>query len=456
VDELDLIVVGGGRGGLEAGRLAARHGLKVTIVERDRTGGRRMPSERVAHALGAAARAIGAGRRVRQVGLDRHEPSFRWARIAERVRAALDAPLRVASGVQLVDGEAVFVEPAAVRVGEQLLRARRLIVATGIEPAAPAIEGGELLLDASLAGLARATLLPSPIAFVGATAEAMVAAQALGRLGAEVIVLDRGLRADGLPDRARLEIERLLEEDGVRVKTGIEVTGIRRNGEAVRIDLRDRGGAPTSIEVRHLIAAISGPPDIAGLELGVPDIEVVPDGIKVDDSLRSSATGVWAIGGAAGRSTDAGDLRQQARVAVRAASLGHKVRYEPELVVQTIATDPPVALVGAGERAAARGGETLVVREAIDAGERSDGCFVELVADRGGRLLGGLVVDPEASAIAGAVALAISEQLDLTELADLAPTGTAAGHALAAAADQLAGSRSSSTWGRLTSRFGRR
>ncbi|MCA1698443.1 MAG: FAD-dependent oxidoreductase, partial [Actinobacteria bacterium] len=145
----DLVVIGGGTGGLVAALIAAGIGARVALVEERRTGGDCLwtgcvPSKTLIAAAGLAHRM----RHADAVGLGPVQPQIDFARVighvqqAQQAIAPHDSPERLRrEGVEVFDGHAGFESPRAVRVEGRRLTFGRAIVATGSEPVVPAVPG---------------------------------------------------------------------------------------------------------------------------------------------------------------------------------------------------------------------------------------------------------------------------------------------------------------------------
>ncbi len=391
----DLVVIGGGAGGLAAAREGARRGAEVVLVQYGPLGGECtftgcVPSKTLieaAHRRESFEQAIAGVRRV-----------------VELVAAAeTDEMLRVA-GVEVVHGWATFLGPGVIDVDGITIRAGKVIIATGSGPATPPIDG---LADADF--LTSDTVweldaLPASLAVLGGGAVGCELAQAFARLGSTVTVieaLDRILPREE-PDASAVVTE-ALAADGATVRVGqvVErVAPLERKG-AVRLHLVDG----STLDADRLFVAAGRAAALDGLGLDAAGVAADRGVITTDESLATTATGVWAVGDVTGRSQLTHAADEMGRIAA-ANALGRfrSRRFRTDTIPSVTFTDPEVARVGITEaEAAGRGGRIAYlpmseVDRAVAANETLG--FIKLIAGPvrligntgGGRILGATIV----------------------------------------------------------------
>ena len=233
--EFDIVVIGGGAGGLVVAAGGAQLGAKVALVERHKLGGDCLWSGCVpSKTLIKSARIAHQMRHADRWALAPANPQPDLARVMERVARVIagiepsDSPARFRGlGVDVILGSGRFVSPEAFAVAGRTLTARNFVVATGSRPTLPPIAG---LADVPY--LTNETLFdlrePVPhLVVIGAGPIGCEMAQAFRRLGSEVTVVDLGPqilpRED--PDVAAVVHARLVAE-GVRFHLGIGVGGV--------------------------------------------------------------------------------------------------------------------------------------------------------------------------------------------------------------------------------------
>ena len=381
----DLVVIGGGTGGLVSAQIAAGLGARVLLAERERTGGDCLwtgcvPSKAL---LAAAARAQDM-RRAADVGLTAVEPEvdlaavMAWVRASQATIAPVDSPERLrATGVEVVHGHARFTGGARIEIDGRVVRFRRAIVATGSRPhAAPGARTTDDIWDVEQ--------LPERLLVRGGGPTGCELAQAFARLGSTVALAERA--------------GRLLGRTSTRSGRGDRLAAARRGrGCAPGVD-----EAPAGFDL--VLDATGRVADTAGLGLESAGIDAGHDGIVVDDRLRTTNRRVYAVGDVvAGAPRQTHVAAHHARVATPNALVGLRGRVERDAVPRVVFTDPEVATVGLGLRAARErwGEKAVVARAGYDEVDRAivsaktDG-FAQLVGDPRGRLVGATIVGPAA------------------------------------------------------------
>ncbi len=250
-DEFDLIVIGGGSAGLTASDFAAKLGLKVALVEKDRLGGDCtwtgcVPSKTLLHIADTVHQMAGASSfrsDYRQGEQPPPQPEVDLKKVMSRVREAVDRvysreepDFMEKSGIRVIQGEARFVDPHTLAVGESRLKARRFLITTGARPFIPPISGLNETSYLTYRSIWDLEALPSSLVVMGAGPIGCELAQAFCRLGSRVTLVegaDRVLLNDK-PEAAQVLAGRLTEE-GVDLRLGQMVERVTQDGPAVRV-----------------------------------------------------------------------------------------------------------------------------------------------------------------------------------------------------------------------------
>ncbi len=423
----DLVILGGGAGGLVVASVAAQLGLRVTLVEKeDRLGGDCLhhgcvPSKTLIH----AARVAWQMRRADAVGLPAVTPEVDLGRVSDHVQAVIDRiqvhddPERFrAYGCEVLFGAARFLDPHRVQVGGRVVRGRRFVIATGASPAVPPIPGlaeAGYLTHLDVFSLRR---LPRRLLVLGGGPVGLELAQAFGRLGSRVMVLQR---ADHLLPREDPELtarlRQCLEAEGLEIHTATAAERVEGAGGEVTVHAGGR-----AFRADALLVATGRRPNTAGLGLEAAGVAVTPGGaIQVDARLRTRRRHIYACGDVCGPFPFTHMAEYQAGIVIRNAVFRLPARVDYRAVPWVTFTDPELARVGPTEaEARARWGAVEVLRFDFRDLDRAltDGATcgqVKLLARRG-RVLGGSILGPQAGELIHEIALAAQTGARLRDL----------------------------------------
>jgi pyruvate/2-oxoglutarate dehydrogenase complex dihydrolipoamide dehydrogenase (E3) component len=420
-----MIVIGAGMAGLNATARAAEAGRTVALIERDEVGGTCLlrgciPSNalvRSAEVAHEARRAAEFGIRVGAVDVDFPAVMARIHAIVDKGVAGTRAWVTSFDGVELILGEATFVGSGEISVGGRVVRAPRIILATGAAPSRPPIPGlaetPHLVSDDVL----QLTELPRRLVIIGGGPIALELGQALGRLGAEVVIVEVQPRL--LPSEEPEIVDALagyLLEEGIQIILGAEIKRVEPTAAGgARLFL---GTASTArvLEADALLVATGRAPAIAQLDLGAAGVLATDHGVAVDARLATNHVGIYAAGDVLGPPWGAfTHVARRLGVAVAENALGlnpHDV--DPDVGPRAIFTDPELATIGLTEDAARAAGYRVKIGTGRFTGGKArawgeERGFVKIVAEAGtGRLLGAHLLAYHGADLIQPVAVAMS------------------------------------------------
>jgi pyruvate/2-oxoglutarate dehydrogenase complex dihydrolipoamide dehydrogenase (E3) component len=407
-DRYDLVVLGGGTGGLVSARVAADVGARVALIERDRVGGDCLWTGCVpSKSLIAAATLAHRMRHADSVGLAPTDPNVDFASVMDRVQRAIrtieaeDPPeLLRNAGIDLVHGSGRFAGPGRIEVDDRELRWRSAIIATGSTPQIPPIPGLDNAGSLSTDTVWELRELPARLVVLGGGPVGCELAQAFARLGSHVTVIEIADRLLLKEDpRASELIASRLRAEGVDVRLEQRVGEARpRPGSDHELVLEGSGEA---VSFDRIIVATGRAPRTADLGLETVGVELDRAGaVAVNTRLRTSARGIFAVGDVTGLLPFTHVAAHHARVATPNALFKARGKVS-ETIPWVTFTDPEVGRVGLTEgEARERWGEKVRVTEfdyakldrAITAGEAYG--FAKLIGDPRGRLVGAMVAAP--------------------------------------------------------------
>ncbi|MGJ3507398.1 dihydrolipoyl dehydrogenase [Enemella sp. A6] len=452
-DATDLVVLGAGSGGYAAALRAAQLGLSVTLIERDLVGGTCLhrgcvPTKAMLHAgdLADAARTAGEwGVACQVTEIDAGTLLARTDQLVHRLHTGLGGLIDKA-GITVVRGEGELIaDGPGVRVGDRVLRADTVVLATGARPRQlPGVElDGERIVTSDQA--LRLNRIPQRVAVIGGGVIGVEFASLWASLGAEVHLVeaaDRLLLAED--DDIAAAFTRAFTRRGIRVRTGVSISQVRREDDLVRIELAD-----DTLEVDAVLVAVGREP-VTDAFAGA-GVDVTETGhVRVDEHLSTSVPGVFAVGDLiAGPQLAHRGFAHGIFVAERAAHASGRLDRRPVLMAdhelpRITYSEPQVASVGLGEQAARDRHGAIEVRTADLAGnaraQLSGGRgMVKLIRAADGPVVGISAVGPGVGELMGEGQLIVGWGAHPEEVAALVHAHPTLGEALGEAHLALAG-----------------
>lgn len=406
----DLIVIGNGSAGDNIARTLGRQGRRVALVEKAHLGGECLNDGCVP------------SKALIEVSREARWRPVTWAEAVARVQAV---QLLVRGndpgggferdGVDLYRAEARFLAPGRVAVGETVLLAPDVVVATGTSPGLPPVPGLAEARPLTNREIFRLAALPRRLAVIGGGPIGLELGQALHRLGAEVTLFEALERIAATEEpEISLELQRLFGFEGIRVVTGARLERVERRADG-EVAIATPEGVFAFDEV--LVAAGRRPVIPPGLEeLG---LERDARGfIAIEPCGRTSVPGVWAAGDVTGKFLFTHYAAYQAHHIARHIAEGMCEPIPDAIVPWAIFTDPEIGHAGMTEAQAKERG--LAVRTGMLAAReldwfRTTGAldgFAKVVVDaETGALLGAHFLCARASTLAGEACLAIQHGL---------------------------------------------
>lgn len=353
----DLAVVGAGPGGYLAAILAAQRGLSVVAIEKEKLGGVCLnwgciPTK-------ALLRAAEQYRWIRDeaekfgilVGEVRHD----FAKVVGRSRRIADQSERGVKflfkkyGVNSVAGTATLLAPGQLRVGDEEIQAKHVILATGARPKTfPGLEpDGERILSYREA-IVRDTQPKSAI-ILGSGAIGLEFAWFWASFGSEVTVVEALPRIAPLEDEeVSAELAKSFKKQGIGLRTGVLCQRVERTESGVRARMADG----SVIEAELALLALGVSPNVEGLGLEGLGVALEKGAIAVDPSYRTNVPGLYAIGDVAGPPALAHAAYAEAHVCVARIVGEHVPDVDYDCMPAATYCQPQVGSVGLTEAAA--------------------------------------------------------------------------------------------------------
>ena len=426
-ESTDVVVIGLGPGGGEVASTLLDDGLDVVGVERELVGGECpywgcIPSKMAVRAADAVAEA-------RRVPLLAGDAVVRpdYTPVARRIRAEAtdnwDDSVAVTrfekAGGRFRRGTAVIEERGRVRVGDEVVTARRgIVIATGSAPVRPPIPGlAESGYWTNREAIA-ATRAPDSLVVLGGGAVGLELAQVFARFGTVVTIVEGAERVLPMeePEASALAAD-ALAADGMTVHAGQRAVAVTRSAGTTSVRLDDG----STVAGAELLVAVGRRPSVAGL--GLEHYGIGGRAVPVDARMRA-ADGLWAVGDVTGVGAFTHLAVHQGRIAA-ADILGRDVAPADYTALPRVTfTDPEIGSVGLTEAGARDAG--LMVRAGTAAVSASSRGFVhgpgnagliKLVVDTDRDLLvGATTAGPAGGEVLGLLALAVHARVPVAAL----------------------------------------
>ncbi|MBN1953550.1 MAG: dihydrolipoyl dehydrogenase [Anaerolineae bacterium] len=459
-EKRDLIIIGGGPGGYVAAIRAAQLGLGVTLVEQEHLGGVCLnwgciPTKsllRNAEVISLLNEGKSFGFTLESVQADYGAAVQRSRRVADRLVKGV-AALMKKNDVQVLEGTGRLTGPDTVQValndGQSIaLQAGHVIVATGSQARAiPGVEvDGERVITARHALEMRE--LPQSAVIVGAGPIGVEFAYLWQTYGVAVTVVEMTPRLLPLEDeQVSAEIEKAFRRYKVRALTATRVVSVHPSADGVTVQVQGSSGQQETLAADKTLVAIGVRPNSADMGLEEVGVELRQGWVVVDEAMRTTVPGIWAIGDVTGKLPLAHVASAQGIVAAERIAGLAPPPLDYDAIPRCTYCQPQAASFGLTEAQAREQGYDVRVGTfpflpngkalALD----DNRGFVKLVADGATeRLLGGHLVGPEVTELLPELILARSAGLSPAAIARSIHAHPTLGEALAEAAHGLFGS----------------
>src|SRR4029077_16951156 len=424
----DVVVIGGGAGGYVAALRAAQLGARTAIVEKDRMGGTCLVRGCIpTKALLQSSELYSLAKAGRPFGLVADNVSFDWSAAQKRKTAVVDQLVKgvegllKAGGVTSFSGSARLAGKGVVQVDGDRLQAKDVIIATGSAIARIPLPGAELTIDSDQ--ILELKEPPRRLAVIGGGVVGMEFAAMFAALGSKVTVLEMLPQVLAMVDADLVAVyTKHFGKLGGAIHTDSKVSEVVKKDGALQVRF-STGGEGGSVDADQVLLAVGRVPYTQGLDAEKAGVKLDRGRVVVDDHLRTTADGVWAIGDVIGGIMLAHVASYEGVCAVENIA-GHSDRVpDYHAAPNCIYTDPEIAHVGLGEKeakdrgVAGKGGKFpfAAAGRALTLGQTEG--FVKVIADAGsGKLLGAHMVGPRATDLIAEATLAIQNGLTLDQV----------------------------------------
>ncbi len=433
--DYDLVVIGGGSGGLVVASAAAQLKAKVALVEKHRLGGDCLwygcvPSKSLLHA-GRVAHEVRTGSRF---GVYAGEPEIKFAEAIGHVQGVIkniephDSPERFRGlGVEVIFGTGGFRDAKTFVVDGRELKARNFVVSTGSRPAVPPITGlkeAGFITNEQVFSLERC---PASLAILGGGPIACELGQALSRLGADVTMIVRSTVMSKEEPEAAAVVEQQLLSEGIKILKETRLARVEKDGELKRLTTEDG----KEILVEEILLAAGRAPNVEGLNLEAAGVEYdTKRGVKVNEKLQTTNPRIFGCGDVIGGYQFTHVAGYEAVVVLTNALFKSIIPWglamgkaDYRVIPWATFTEPELARVGLTEaQARARYGDDIYILKQdfndVDRAQAEGATegFAKVIVDPKGQILGAHMVGPHAGEIIHEIVLAMKNKLPVKSL----------------------------------------
>ena len=404
----DAIIVGAGQAGPGLAHRLADAGMTVALVERKLFGGTCVntgctPTKTLvasAHAAYLARRAGDYGVSLGSaVTVDMKKVKARQDTVVRNSREGLEAWLTSLRNCTIYRGHARLESAKQVRVGNEVLTAERIFIDVGGRANVPDLPGVDQVAYLTNSSLLELEILPRHLVVIGGSYVGLEFAQIYRRFGSEVTVVEM---ADRLVKREDPEVSacvlEILTAEGIQTRLDAECVRFEPSGQDVRVHVVCHAGEP-EILGSHVLLAVGRRPNTDDLGLETAGVEIDKRGyIVVDDELRTSVPGIWALGDCNGKGAFTHTAYNDFEIVAANLLDKDRRRVSDRIPAYALFTDPPLGRAGLTEVEATAAGKRLLVgslpmtkvRRAIEKGETQG--FMKILVDAESQLILGAAI----------------------------------------------------------------
>ena len=457
MNEIEVVIIGGGPGGYVAAIKAAHLGLKALLVEKDKLGGVCLnwgciPTK----ALVSTAELLNNLQRAGEFGIQVKDYSFDFPAIMKRkdlITQRLSSgvgQLMKANQVRVIKGEGQIIEPGTVEVtgtaGEkEIIKTKNIIIATGskvMRLPIPGIDSEGVITSNEALSLSE---LPSRMLIIGGGVVGIEFAGIFKTLGVEVTVVEM-LPRILLPidEEIAFRLTQLLKRKGIEILTDCKVKEIKKNNGNLEVLISTNNGEK-KLETEKVLLAAGRVPELGNIDVQGLGIELDKRAIKVDEKMRTNIPGIYAVGDVVGKIMLAHVASREGIVAVENIS-GKEVLMDYKVVPNCVFSMPEVASVGLTEEEAREENNNIKISKfpfmangkALGMGEIEG--MVKIIADADtSELLGFHILGAHASDLIAEGTLALSMEATAFEIVNTIHAHPTLAEAIAEAAEGILG-----------------
>jgi pyruvate/2-oxoglutarate dehydrogenase complex dihydrolipoamide dehydrogenase (E3) component len=393
----DAIVIGTGQSGPSLAARLAGAGMKTAIIERKRFGGTCVNNGCIpTKTLVASARAAHVARRAAEYGVsvggavsvDMKKVKARKDAVVQNSNQGVEKWLKSTANLTVYEGHGSFESATRVRVGGELLEASKIFINVGGRASAPPLPGLDQIKYLNNSSMMEVDFLPEHLIVIGGSYIGLEFAQMYRRFGSEVTVVEMAPRLIQREDEDISDMIRtILENEGIHIRTGAECIALEKRGDKVSVNV-DCTSGDTSVIGSHALLAVGRVPNTDDLGLERAGVAVDQRGyIQVDDQLRTSVPGIYALGDCNGKGAFTHTSYNDFEIVAANLLDGDRRQVSDRITAYALYTDPPLGRAGMTETEVRKSGRKVLIGKrpmagvgrAVEKGETQG--FMKIVVD---------------------------------------------------------------------------
>jgi pyruvate/2-oxoglutarate dehydrogenase complex dihydrolipoamide dehydrogenase (E3) component len=370
-EKFDAIVIGTGQAGPSLAVRLAHAGRKTAIIERKLFGGTCVNVGCIpTKTLIASARAAHVARHAADYGVivdgdihvDMRKVRARKDAVVHESNTGVANWLRGTAGLTVIEAHARFEDARTVRAGDRLLEAAEIFINTGGRALVPDMPGLAEVDYFTNSNMMQVDFLPEHLIIVGGSYIGLEFAQMYRRFGSRVSVIEMGPRLIAREDpEISAAVQAILEAEGIAIRLKAECVKVSKRGEGVAINVSCEE-EPREIAGSHLLLAVGRVPNTADLGLDRAGVNTDVRGyITVDDELRTSVPGIWALGDVNGRGAFTHTAYNDYEIVAANLLDGDARRVTDRISAYALFVDPPLGRAGMSEQEVRKSGRPALI-----------------------------------------------------------------------------------------------
>ena len=365
----DAIIIGTGQAGPPLARRMAGLGMQVAIIERGRFGGTCIntgctPTKTLvasAYAAHVARRGADYGFSAGDVKVDMKRVKARKDHVVGLSNRGVERSLKNLENCRVIEAHARFVSPREVQAGSEVLTSDRIFVNVGARAAAPDIPGLDQVDYLTNSSMVEIDFLPRHLLVLGGSYIGLEFGQMYRRFGSAVSIVERGPRLCSREDEdVSAAITDILGREGITVVPGAKCLRVNKQADDIVMTVDCAG--TSELRGSHLLVATGRRPNTDDLGLDRAGVKRDERGyIVVDDELRTSVPGIWALGDCNGKGAFTHTSWNDYEIVAANLFDGESRRVSDRIPAHALYTDPPLGRVGMTEADVRKSGRPALI-----------------------------------------------------------------------------------------------